>query len=276
MALSINTNVDALSASRHMGISQGLLSQSLSQLASGRRIVSAANDAAGLAISELLNAQIRGANQAAQNAQDGISLIQTADGALSETADSLQRIRELTVQAGNGTLSAQQRSSIGAEITQLQQGIDRTATTTQFNGQPLLDGTRSNVQLQTGPNAGGNGTSQVNLPNATTAALGVGSTQIDVSSPGAANASLANIDQAIDRVNSARGTLGAQNNALQDVVDSLNVESENQASARSQIVDLDYAKGVTEQTRDQILSQYGTAVLAHANLNSQAVLRLLG
>ena len=276
MSLSINTNVDALSASRNLGISQGLLSSSLSQLASGRRIVSAANDAAGLAISEILNSQIRGANQAVQNAQDGISLIQTADGALSETADSLQRIRDLTVEAGNGTLSPQQRNSIDAEITQIQQGIDRTATTTQFNGQPLLDGTNPNVQLQIGPNAGGAGTTQVNLPNATSAALGVGPGQVDVSSPGAANASLANIDQAIDRLSSARGQLGAQNNALSDITASLNVQSENQASARSQIADLDYAKGVMEQTRDQLLSQYGTAVLAHANLNSQSVLRLLG
>lgn len=275
MGLRINTNVDALNASRSLGITQTLLSQSFSQLASGKRIVSAANDAAGLAISEILNSQIRGANRAVANAQDGISLIQTADGALAQTTDSLQRIRELTVQAGNGTLSAQQRQSINAEITELRQGIDRVATTTQFNGQPLLDGSNPTVQLQVGPNAGGSGTTQVNLPNATTTALGVGPGQVDVSSPGAANASLANVDAAIDRVSSARGQLGAQNNQLEHITASLNVQSENQASARSRIADLDFAKGVMDQTRGQLLSQYGTAVLAHANLNSQSVLRLL-
>jgi flagellin len=276
MAFKINTNVDAASASRHIGISQSLLSQTLGQLASGKRINTAANDAAGLAISEILTSQVRGANQAVRNAQDGISLIQTAEGALSETSDSLQRIRELTVEAGNGTLSPQQRQSISSEITQLQQGIDRTANTTQFNNQQLLDGSNPTVQLQTDANAGANGTTSVNLPNATAAALGVGPGQVDVSSPAAANASLANVDAAIDKVSSARGDLGAQNNALEHATANLNVASENQASARSRIADLDYAQGVVDQARDQILSQLGTAVLAHANLNSQSVLRLLG
>ena len=276
MAFRINTNVDALNSSRQLGITQALVSQNLAKLASGSRINSAADDAAGLAISEILNSQIRGANQAAANAQDGISLIQTADGALSQTADSLQRIRELTVQAGDGTLTTQQRTSIQSEITSIQSSIDQTANNTQFNGQPLLNGTTPAVTLQTGPNAGPNGTSTVNLPTTTTAALGVGPGQVDVTTATTANASLNNIDQAINNLSSARGTLGAQSNALQNVTASLNVSSENQASARSRIADLDYAQGVADQTRNSILSDLGTAVLAHANLNSQSVLRLLG
>jgi flagellin len=274
MAFRINTNVDALNGSRQLGITQALVSQNLARLASGSRINSAADDAAGLAISEILNTQIRGANQAAANAQDGISLIQTADGALSQTADSLQRIRELTVEAGNGTLSPEQRGAIQSEIADIQQSIDQTANNTQFNGLPLLNGTNTSVALQTGPNSGN--TNTVNLPNATTAALGIGPGQVDVSSPAAANASLSNIDQAIDRVNTARGDLGAQSNALQNVTATLNVSSENQASARSRIADLDYAQAITQQTRDSILSDLNAAVLAHANLNSQGVLRLLG
>lgn len=274
--MKINTNVDAASASRNVGITRQLLSQTLQQLSSGKRINSAADDAAGLAISEILSAQVRGANRAAQNAQDGVSLIQTAEGALSQTSDALQRIRELTVQAGNGTLSAEQRGSIQSEIDNITQAIDQTASTTQFNNRPILDGSTPSVQLQVGPNAGGAGTTQVDLPNGTAAALGVGPGQVDVSSAATANASLANVDAAIERVNSARSDLGAQSNALQNVTASLNVQSENQASARSRIADLDYAKGVADQARDQILSQVGTAVLAHANLNSQSVLRLLG
>lgn len=276
MAMRINTNVDAASSSRNLGITRQLISQSLQQLSSGRRINSAADDAAGLAISEVLNAQIRGANRAAQNAQDGISMIQTADGALSQTADALQRVRELTVQAGNGTLSAEQRASIQTEIDSITQAIDQTANTTQFNNRPILDGSTPSVQLQVGPNAGGTGTTQVDLPNGTAAALGVGAGQVDVSSPATANASLANVDAAIERVSTARSELGAQSNALQNYTASLNVQSENQASARSRIADLDYARGVADQARNDILSQLGTAVLAHSNLNSQSVLRLLG
>jgi flagellin len=274
MGLRINTNVDAANASRNLGITNTQLSTALTQLASGLRINSAADDAAGLAISEVLNSQVRGINQAVRNAQDGISLVQTADGALSETTDTLQRIRELTVQAGNGTLSQDDRNSIQNEINQLTSTIDATANQTQFNGQQILNGSTSNVQLQTGPNA--STTSTVNLPTATSTALGVGPGQVDVSSPAAAQASLQNVDQAIDAVGQARGTLGAQQNALQNVTASLNVAGENQASAQSRIRDLDFAQGVSAETRGQILSQIGAAVQAHANLSGNSVLRLLG
>ncbi|MDT7787034.1 MAG: flagellin [Pseudonocardiales bacterium] len=273
MGLRINSNVDAGSAARQLGNSQAQLSVSLERLASGRRINRGADDAAGLAIGEVLSAQVRGLNQASRNAQDAVSLIQTADGGLSQTSDVLQRVRELTVQAGNGTLSAGQRGAIQAEISELTSTIDRVATTTEFNGQAILDGSTPSAQVQTGANP--SDTTTVTLPDATTTALGVGPGQVDVSSAAAANASLANIDQAISNVSGARGDLGAQQNALQSVIASNDVGAENQASARSRIVDLDYAKGVNDQVRNQLLSQLGTAVLAHANLSRESVLRLL-
>ena len=275
MGISINTNTDASTASRLLGITQAGLSSALTKLASGRRISSAADDASGLAISEALNSQVRGANQASRNAQDGISLIQTADGALSGTADQLQRIRELAVQAGNGTLNASQRSSIQSEISSLQQGIDATANQTQFNNRSLLNGTNSTTQIQVGANAGASSTATITTPDATSTALGVGPGQIDVSTPQAANQSLAAIDQAIDNLSSARSTLGAQQNELEHTTANIDVSAVNQLSAQSRIQDLDFARGVSDQTRGQILSDVGAAVLAQANFSRQSVVQLL-
>jgi flagellin len=273
MGLRINTNVDAASSGRRLGIAQAQLSVGLARLASGKRINQAADDPAGLAIAQLLTSQVRGVSAAVRNAQDGISLVQTADGALAQASDTLQRIRELTVQAGNGTLSSTDRGAIQAEITQLQGTLDNTANQTQFNGKQLLNGTTASVQIQVGANP--NETAQVSLPDANAAALGVGPGQVDVSSPAAAQASLTSVDQAIASVNQARGTLGAQQGALQSTAASLNVAGENQLSARSRIEDLDYAQGVSNRIRDSLLSDVGTAMLAHANMNASSVLRLL-
>lgn len=275
MGIFINTNTDASNASRLLGITRAGLSSALSKLASGRRINSAADDASGLAISEALNSQVRGANAASRNAQDGISLIQTADGALSGTADQLQRIRELTVHAGNGTLNASQRTSIQSENSTLQQGIDATANQAQFNNRSSLNGTNPTTRLQVGPNTGASSTATITLPDATSTALGVGPGQIDVSSPQAANQSLNAIDQAIDNVNSARSSLGAQQNDLEHTTANLNVSAENQLSAQSRIQDLDFARGVSDQTRGQILSDVGAAVLAQASFSRQTVVQLL-
>jgi flagellin len=273
MGLRIDGGTDAASAARHLGSSRAGLGEALERLASGRRINRAADDAAGLGISELLAAQVRGLSQASRNAQDAISLIQTAEGGLSQTSEALQRVRELTVQASNGTLSAEQRGAIQAEISELQGTIDRVANTTEFNGRPLLDGSAGSIAVQSGANAGD--VTQVDLPDATAAALGVGAGQVDVSTPAAANASLANVDQAIDRASTARADLGARESALRSAVASNDVAAENQLSAQSRIRDLDYATGVADQARGQILSQFGVAVLAHANLSRQAVLDLL-
>ncbi|HEY3082350.1 MAG TPA: flagellin [Chloroflexota bacterium] len=273
MGLRIDGSTDAASAARHLGNAPAGLGVALERLASGRRINRASDDPAGLGISELIAAQARGLSQASRNAQDAVSLIQTADGGLSQTADTLQRVRELTVQAGNGTLSQQQRGAIQAEISELQGGIDRVATTTQFNGRQLLDGSAGSIPVQTGANP--NDVTQVNLPDARAAALGVGAGQVDVSTPAAANASLANVDQAIDRASTARADLGAQESALRSAIASNDVGAENQLSAQSRIRDLDYAAGVADEVRGQLLSQLGVAVLAHANLSRPAVLDLL-
>jgi flagellin len=274
MGMRINTNVDAASAGRRLGIAQAQLSVGLARLASGKRINQAADDPAGLAIAQLLTSQVRGVSAASRNAQDGISLVQTADGALAQASDTLQRIRELTVQAGNGTLSSRDRGAIQAEVAELQGTLDRTANQTQFNGKQLLNGTTASVQLQVGANP--NQTAQVNLPDASAAALGVGPGQVDVSSPAAAQASLANVDLAIGSVNQARGTLGAQQNALQSTAASLDVAGENQLSAQSRIEDLNFAKGVSDRIRDSLLAETSTAMLAHANVSASSVLRLLG
>jgi flagellin len=258
MGMRINTNVDAASAGRRLGIAQAQLSVGLARLASGKRINQAADDPAGLAIAQLLTSQVRGVSAASRNAQDGISLVQTADGALAQASDTLQRIRELTVQAGNGTLSSRDRGAIQAEVAELQGTLDRTANQTQFNGKQLLNGTTASVQLQVGANP--NQTAQVNL----------------VSSPAAAQASLANVDLAIGSVYPARGTLGAQQNALQSTAASLDVAGENQLSAQSRIEDLNFAKGVSDRIRDSLLAETSTAMLAHANVSASSVLRLLG
>ncbi len=273
MALTINTNAEAANASRLLGITQGRLGRGLEQLASGRRINRGADDAAGLAISEVISAQVRGLSQAVRNAQDGVSVVQIADGALSQTSVALQRIRELTVQAGNGTLSTEQRGVIQAEIDSLQGAIDQFAGGAQFNSQPLLDGSAPAVTIQTGANAAD--TQTFDLPDATAASLGVGPGSVDVSTPAAANASLAAVDAAIDQVSSARAELGAQQNGLERIVASNNVAIENQASALSRIRDLDVAQGVARNARDQILAQFGAAVQAQANVSRQSVLQLL-
>jgi len=274
MGLRINTNVDSASAGRHLGVAQAQLSLALARLASGKRINQAADDAAGLAMGQALNSQVRGINAAVRNVQDGISMIQTADGALEQSGDTLQRIRELTVRAGNGTLSTGDRNAIQSEITQLQGTLDSTANQTQFNGQSLLSGATPGVTIQSGPTSVS--TAQVTLPNASSTALGVGPGQIDVSSPAAAQASLTTVDQAIDGVSAARGRLGAQQSALESTTASLNVAGENQASAQSRIEDLDFAQGVSNRVRSSLMTEMSTAMLAHANLNSQSVLRLLG
>ena len=303
MGMRINTNIDAINADRHLGITSNQLSKAIQKLSSGLRINSAADDAAGLAISERLRAQVRGNNQAVRNSQDGISLFQTAEGAMDEVHSMLQRARELLVQGANGTLSSGDRASIDAELGQLGQAIDRIANTTQFNGLQLLNGTFNGgappngnpLTLQVGPNAntviGGvtitytlSVTMQdirISASNGTTmngiSAIMSGSylTNAGASAPSSANSALTSIDLAIDFISSFRGDLGAKQNALEHTIASLNVASENQAAAESRIRDLDVANQTVEFTKLQILQQAGTAVLAQANVAPQTVLQLL-
>ncbi|MCL4136965.1 UNVERIFIED_CONTAM: hypothetical protein GTU68_064312 [Idotea baltica] len=299
----INTNIASLTAQRNLNNSQSSLNTSLQRLSSGLRINSAKDDAAGLAISERFSAQIRGLNQAARNANDGVSLAQTAEGALAEVTNNLQRIRELAVQSSNATNSQSDRDALQTEVTQLLNEIDRVADSTEFNGVKLLDGSFTvnainNVSQTTGVGASYDGaTGQLSLNSA--AAFTIAGTADDATEAGFANAAfatvttatgidsltvsnfagaqsaLALIDSSLTEVNSARATLGAVQNRFESVVRSVQTTSENLSASRSRIVDADFAAETANLTRAQILQQAGTAILAQANSLPQNVLSLL-
>jgi flagellin len=272
MGLQINTNVAAMNAYRNLSGTQNAMSTSLERLSSGLRINRAADDAAGLAISEKLRAQSNGLNQATANAQDGISLIQTAEGALNETHSILQRMRQLTVQAGNDTNGAEERTNITKELTQLTTELDRISSTTQFNKQDLLKSGGFTATLQVGANSGQTMAVAITASDSTT--LGVNS--LDVTDATKVAASLTAIDGAITTVSGSRADLGAMQNRLQHTINSLSVASENAAASESRIRDTDMAKEMTSFTRSQILQQAGVSMLAQANQAPQSVLKLLG
>jgi flagellin len=272
MGLQINTNVAALNAYRNLSNTQGAMATSLERLSSGLRINRAADDAAGLAISEKMRGQISGLNQASANAQDGVSLVQTAEGALNETHSILQRMRQLAVQASNDTNGTTERTDIATELTALKSSLDSIASTTQFNGQKLLASGGYTATLQTGANAGE--TTSVTTTGADSTTLGVNA--LDVSSSANAQAAITSIDTAIDTVSTSRAALGATQNALQHTINNLGVAAENATAAESRIRDTDMAKEMTSFTRSQILQQAGVSMLAQANSAPQSVLKLLG
>ena len=273
MSFSIRNNVDALFTSTTLASTQSELSKTMRQLSSGYRINSGADDAAGLAISEKLRAQVRGLNQAGKNAQDGVSMLQTAEGALGQTGDLLQRVRELTVQGANDTLTASDRSNIQAEVDQLLQEVDRFSGTTQFNTQNLLSGSfaTSAMTLQVGANQ--NQVIAFTITNASASSLGVSG--IAVSTQASANAALASIDAAINTISTERGKLGAIQNRLQATISSLSSQSQNLTQSESRIRDTDMASAVTNMTRLQILQQAGVAAQSQANQAPQVLLSLL-
>ncbi len=275
MGLVINTNIAAINASRVLRRSTLALNKSLERLSSGLRINRAADDAAGLSIAEGLASQVRGLRVAQRNAQDGISLVQTAEGALSEVTNMLQRMRELAVQAANGTLSIANRVDIDGEFQQLKTQITDTITRTDFNGIfPLNSATA--IVLQTGVDAGQTTTVTGTSPAITTTALGiVGSV---LTGPDATNASAAitALDTAIGSVNSRRASLGATQNRLEFTINILAIQEENSAASESAIRDADIALETIAFTRAQILVTAGTAILAQANLVPQNALQLLG
>jgi flagellin len=283
MGLQINTNIAAMNAYRNLSSTQNTMSTSLERLSSGLRINRAADDAAGLAISENLRAQANGLNQATANAQDGISLIQTAEGGLNESQAILQRMRQLTVQAGNDTNDTNARGAITSEIGQLNSELTRIATTTQFNGKQLLDGTAGALSFQVGANSGdvlavnvGTSADAVTLGTGGVTVAGVTTGGVDVTSATTVGTSLTLIDAAIATVSTQRATLGAVQNRLQHTVNSLSVAAENTTAAESRIRDTDMAKEMTQFSKSQILSQAGIAMLAQANSAPQSVLKLLG
>lgn len=271
MGLRINTNTAALNASRALARSTGTLNTSLERLSSGLRINRAKDDAAGLAIAEGFRSQVRGAQVAQRNVQDGVSLVQTAEGALSETTGILQRIRELAVQASNGTQSTANRQSLNTEVQQLLQQIDDIALDTEFNGISVLSAAQS-VTLQAGANT--SQTLVVAVNGAKSNDLGVNT--VVVSSVALAVSALSTIDRAIISVNSLRSTFGAFQNRLEFTLNTLAIQEENAASAESAIRDADIARETIAFTRNKILVEAGTTVLAQANVVPQSALTLLG
>ena len=275
MALTINTNVASLNAQRNLGVSQSNLAKSMQRLSSGLRINSAKDDAAGLAISDRMTAQIRGLNQAARNANDGISLAQTAEGALQETTNMLQRIRELAVQGANGTNDTSDLASIQGEIDQLVDEITRVAGATKFNGKLLLDG-KLDVTFQVGANAGAEQTIGVALTTQAFDAAGLVVNALDVkTSNTTAQAAITAVDNALSLVDTARGELGAVQNRFESTIANLNNVSENISAARSRILDADIAQETSAMTKSNILQQAGVAILAQANQAPQLALSLL-
>lgn len=273
----INTNTLSLVAQNNLNKSQSALATSIERLSSGLRINSAKDDAAGQAISNRFTSQISGLNQASRNANDGISMSQTAEGALNEINNNLQRIRELTVQAKNGTNSDTDLTSLQDEVTSRLSEIDRIASKTTFNGINLLDGTggtAGKVNIQVGANDGDTITIDLSAAKADTTTLGVKTLDMTTAS-GASDTSLATIDAAIAKIDTARSGLGATQSRFDSTISNLNNTVTNLSSAQSRIQDADYATEVSAMSRAQILQQAGTSVLAKANQSSQSVLSLL-
>lgn len=271
MGLRVNTNIASLTAQRNLTTVTGRLGGNYSRLSSGLRIATAADDAAGLAISERMRSQIRSYGAAARNAQDGISLVQTAEGALNETSNILSRMRELAVQSANGTLSDTDRDTINQEVTALVDELDRIASSTDFNGIALLDGTSTTASIQVGLDSGE--VIDIALQDTTSGTLGVDT--VDVASAASASSALSVIDLAIDTVNTSRGSLGAAQNRLTSSYTSILNARENLSAAESRIRDVDVASETADLTRNSIMQQAAVSVLQQANVQPQIALRLL-
>jgi len=274
MGLRINTNVASLTARRNLSLVSQRLRGNYNRLSSGLRIATAADDAAGLGISERMRARIRSYTVASRNAMDGISLAQTTDGALQEVNGMLSRLRELAIQASNGTLAQSDRDTINAEFTELISEIDRVATTAEFNGIQLLDGTSTTVTIQVGIDAGAGNTIDVTLLDVRAATLGIDSLTTDTEAN--AQAALAAIDSANELVILGRGQAGAIQNRLQSALNSAVVAHENLSASESRIRDVDVAAETGDLTRNAIMQQAAVSVLTQANVQPQLALSLLG
>jgi flagellin len=276
----INTNIASLNAQRNLNASQTSLATSMQRLSSGLRVNSAKDDAAGLAIAERMNAQVRGMNVAIRNANDGISLSQTAEGALSKVGDALQRMRELAIQARNATNSSSDKDSLNKEFIQLQEEINRVVAGTTFNGKAILGADATTLTFQIGANTTSFDTIDVTTTDMTVAtditAVTASTAVIDASaSIGAIASVIDNIDLALDSVNNTRATFGATQSRFDAIISNLQQATENQAAARSRIMDADFAAETAAMSRAQILQQAGTAMVAQANQLPQQVLQLL-
>jgi flagellin len=276
----INTNIASLTAQRNSAASQTSLATSMQRLSSGLRVNSAKDDAAGLAIAERMSAQVRGMNVAMRNANDGISMAQTAEGALSKVGDALQRMRELAVQSRNGTNNDQDKNSLNKEFAELQKEINRVLGGTAFNDKKILGADGTNFTFQIGANVEADDTITVEFENmvsnaeisaVTVTTASIGSTA-DASAIGSV---IQDIDAAIDTINDKRATFGATQSRFEAVISNLQIAVENQSAAKSRILDADFAVETANMSRAQILQQAGNAMIAQANQLPQQVLRLL-
>jgi len=283
---SINTNIISLNAQRNLGSSESALASSMQRLSSGLRVNSAKDDAAGMAIAERMSAQVRGMSVAVRNANDGISLAQTAEGALGKVSDSLQRMRELAVQSANASNSDSDKDSLDKEFGELAKEIQRVLGGTTFNGLAILGGDAGSQTFQIGANTSSNDTINITTTNMTAAAEittvagtdngGSGRATIDSSaSAGDIQTVIGAIDSALDTINGERATLGASQSRFDAVISNLQTSIENQTAARSRILDTDYAAETAAMSRANILQQAGAAMVAQANQLPQQVLQLL-
>lgn len=282
----INHNLSAMYANRQLGITQAEVTKSIEKLSSGQKINRAGDDASGLAVSEKMRSQIRGLNQAERNIQNGVSFIQTTEGYLQETQDILQRIRELAVQSSNGIYSDEDRMQIQVEVSQLVDEVNRIASHAQFNGMNILTGgfardtvTNRIMQIQVGANMDQN--ERIYIGTMTATALGLinagdgTDAPISIADPASANSVIGVVDQALKVVNKQRADLGAYQNRFEMAAKGVAIAAENLQASESRIRDTDMASEMVNYTRNQILSQAGTAMLAQANTNTQAVMGLL-
>ena len=276
MGLRIYNNVEAQNAHRQLQATNTAISRTMERLSSGLRINRAADDAAGLAVSEEMRTQIRGMRVAARNALDGVSMVQVADGALGGVNDMLQRVRDLAVQAANGTLTDLQRNNLDREVQSILSEVARVAADTEFNGIKILSGSVATAASAVTLQVGANGSQVIAFTIGTMSAENLGVSGLAVSTAASATAAIASIDAAIRTVNSQRAQMGAIQNRLEQTISRLDLTSENLQAAESRIRDADMAAEMIQFTRNQILQQSGTAMLAQANQAPQSVLQLLG
>ena len=274
MAITINTNVTSLVAQRNLNNAQGALSESMERLSSGLRINRAKDDAAGMAISNTMEKKISGLNQATRNANDGISVIQVTEGVLSQVEGSLRRMSDLATQASTGSYDAANRSAMNVEFSALRSEIDRVVSKAEFNGFKVADGTQSSMILQVGADNTANDRLSVSLINSKVSALGVSGNSVRAAS--AAQAAISSIDAAIKKVGAARSGLGASESRLGSAIENNLTNVESLSAANSRIKDLDFAEEVSSMTKNNVLVQAGTSMLAQANSMPQLALSILG
>jgi flagellin len=272
----VQHNITAMNSNRQLGITTGIQAKSSEKLSSGYKINRAADDAAGLAISEKMRRQVRGLTQASANAQDGISVVQTAEGALNEVHEMLQRMNELATKAANDTLQSTDRDYIQSELNALSTEIDRTQAATEFNNQKLLDGSFSNKNLQVGSETASENQITICISQMKASLIGVAQSDIKVSSHSNAKTAMQNIKNALQSVSEQRSNLGAIQNRLEHTIKNLDNVVENTQSAESAIRDTDMATEMVKYSNNNILAQAGQSMLAQANQTNQGVLSLLG